>query len=198
MKTFVQYLTESQKTYEFRIKIAELDPSEYMDRLESVLEAYGLESITKPKRLPITESNIDFPNIKNAQIWLMDAVFKYPAGSEQVRAIISERAQVPQNCVFVVPRNHPEVLWRENEGELREYKAGDAVLDKPLEDNPEGKKAGADYAKAHSLLKELSKPEYAAEGGKTDAAKTLNDIPQGNTSPVGSKQNKIPSPVKGR
>lgn len=198
MKTFVQYLTENQKTYEFRIKIANCDPAEHMDKLENALEAYGLDSISKPKRLPISESNIDFPNMKNAQVWLMDAVLKYPAGSEQIRAIISERAQFPQNCIMVVPRNHPEVLWRENEGELREYKKGDAVLDKPLEDSPEGKKAGENYAKAHSLLRELSKPEYTAEGGKTDNAKTLNDIPQSNTSPVGSKQNKISSPVKGR
>lgn len=198
MKTFVQYLTESQKTYEFRIKIANCDPAEHMDRLENALEAYGLDSISKPKRLPISESNIDFPSMKNAQVWLMDAVLKYPTGSEQIRAIISERAGFPQSCVMVVPRNHPEVLWRENEGELREFKAGDAVLDKPLEDSPEGKKLGQDYAKAHSLLKELSKPEVAAEGGKTDGAQTLNDIPQGNISPLGSKQNKIPSPVKGR
>lgn len=198
MKTFVQYLTENQKTYEFRIKVACDDPTPHMDKLENALEAYGLDSISKPKRLPISESNVDFPNIKNAQIWLMDAVLKYPAGSEQIRAIIAERAQFPQHCVNVVPRNHPEVLWREGEGELREYKAGESVLDKPYEDNPEGKKLGQDYAKAHSLLKELSKPEYAAEGGKTDTAKTLNDIPQGTTSPLGSKQNKIPSPVKGR
>lgn len=198
MKTFVQYLTESQKTYEYRIKFANCDPKDSMDKLEQALEAYGLDSITKPKTLPISDSNLDFPNMKCAEIWQVDVVLRYPTNSDHLRAIISERACFPLSCLFIVPRNHPEVLWRDNEGELREYKPGQAVLDQPLEDNPDGKKAGENYSKAHSLLKELSKPEYAAEGGKTDSAKTLNDIPQGNISPVGSKQNKIPSPIKGR
>jgi hypothetical protein len=34
MKNFLKYLSESQKTYEFRIKIANIDPAEKMDSLE--------------------------------------------------------------------------------------------------------------------------------------------------------------------
>ena len=37
MKNFLTYLTESQKTYEFRIRIANSDPTEKMDALESAL-----------------------------------------------------------------------------------------------------------------------------------------------------------------
>jgi hypothetical protein len=53
-----------------------------------------------------------------------------------------------------------------------------------------------------SLIKELEdtkkyKYDYAASEGSGNP-KTTNDLPQGDKSPVGSQQNKIPSPVKGQ
>jgi hypothetical protein len=202
MKNFINYLMDSQKTYEFRIKIADIDPAEHMDRLENALEAFGLDSVSKPKRLPIMESDIDFPSFRNCQIFIMDAVLTYPCNNDQVRAMIAERACIPAANIFVVPKNHPEEIWRWNENgesELREYVQGEAVLDKPYEDDPEAKAAGVGYASFTSILKELNavKQEVAEGAAKTEAAKTTNELPQGNESPVGSKQNTIPA-VKGK
>ena len=195
MKNFLNYLQETQKIYEFRIKIANIDPTEKMDRLESVLEAYALDSISKPKRLPIKESDIDFPAMKNCQLWLMDAVLKYPCNEAQLRAIIAERAGIPQANVFVVPKNHPEEQRRWNEdgaSDIHEYKQGEDVLTQPLPEATADQKAASEgYAKAESILKELSTPKIETES-KEDNAKTTNDLPTGDLSPVGSKQNKIP------
>lgn len=200
MKNFLEHLTESQKTYEFRIKLANIDPAEHADKLKNALDAYGLESLSEAKRLPIMESDIDFPSMKNCQIYLMDAVLKYPVNDQQLRGIIGERCCIPAAQVVVVPKNHPEEIWRWNvdgQSELREFKKGEAVLDKPYEDNQEGTKAGESYAKAESILKELNAPKVETEGSEPKA-KTTNEIPTGDVSPVGSKQNKIPSPVKGK
>lgn len=203
MKNFITYLTESQKVYEFRIKFANIDPKESFDKLKAVLEAYALESLSDPKRLPIQESDIDFPSMKNCQVYLMDAVLKYPCNDAQLRSIISERAGVPPANVFIVPKNHPEEQRRWNEdgsSDIREYKQGDAVLDKPYEDNADGKKAGDAYAKAESILKELNEPTVVAEGDTTNPdgnkGKTTNELPQGTKSPVGSNQNTIPKAKK--
>jgi len=195
MKTFAKYLTESQKTYEFRIKLANVDPAEKMDVIENALNAYGLDSISKPKRLPLKESDIDFPNFKTVELYLMDAVLNYPVNDAQLRTIIAERADIPQANIVVVPKNHPEEIWRWNESgesELKEYKQGEAVLDKDYENNSEATKAGESYAKAESILKELSTPEIEIEGDATPDAETTNDLPQGDKSPVGSNQNNIP------
>ena len=200
MKNFLNYLEQSQKTYEFRIKIANTDPAEKFTALESALNAYGLESLSKPKRLPLKESDIDFPNHGTVELYLMDAVLTYPCNEYQLRTVIAERAGIPQANIFVVPKNHPEELWRWNESgesELHEYKKGEAVLDKPYEDNPEAKKAGDAYASFNSILKELTEIKLAeAEGGKTSEAKTTNDLPVGEKSPVGSQQNKLPKAKK--
>lgn len=200
MKNFLNYLEQSQKTYEFRIKIANTDPAEKQSMLESALDAYGLESLSKPKRLPLKEGDIDFPNHGTVELYLMDAVLKYPCNDYQLRTIIAERAGIPQANIFIVPKNHPEEIRRWNEegnSDIKEYKQGESVLDKPYEDNADAKKAGDAYSKFNSILKELNEVKLdEAEGGSTPAAKTTNDLPTGNKSPVGSQQNKLPKAKK--
>ena len=189
MKNFLQHLTDSKKTYEFAIKIADIDPADIIDRLKAALDAYGLESLSKPKRLPIKSSDIDFPSLTNCQLYLMDAVLTYPVNDAQLRAIVSERGAIPASNIVVVPKNHPEEVWRWNatgESEIREFKKGEAVLDKPYEaDCPSAAEASKAYSQG-SFLKELSAVKHA----KSDS-KTTNDIPTGDISPIGSTQNKI-------
>lgn len=200
MKNFLNYLEQSQKTYEFRIKIANIDPAEKLAMLESALDAYGLESLGKPKRLPLKESDVDFPNHGTVELYLMDAVLKYPCNEYQLRTIIAERAGIAQANIVIVPTNHPEEQrrWNEdNSSDIKEYAQGESVLDKPYEDDPEAKNAGDAYASFNTILKELTEIKLAeAEGDKTPAAKTTNELPTGDKSPVGSNQNKIPKAKK--
>lgn len=209
MKNFLEHLTEVQKTYEFRIKLADVDPSELDEKLKSALDAYGLESLSEAKRLPIKSNDIDFPSMSNFQLFLMDAVLKYPVNDAQLRAIVSERAGIPLSKIVVVPKGHPEETWRWNEdgtSEIKEYVQGDAELVKELpQPNAEQKAASKFYSEAGSFLKELNEVEVTVEGtdktvgGEKNPAdgKTTNELPTGEASPVGSKQNTIPSPVKG-
>lgn len=195
MKNFLQHLTESQKTYEFRIKIANIDPTETMDRLETALDAYGLESISKPKRLPLATNVLDFPAFGPTEVYLIDVVLTYPVNDEQLRQLVSERWGAPPANIIVVPKNHPEELWRNNEGELREFKKGEAVLDKDYESTD--KKLGEEYAKAESLLKELSPVKIDIAGNEKASGKTTNDLKGDTKSPIGSTQNKLPT-IKGQ
>lgn len=196
MKNFLNYLSEIQKTYEFRIKIANIDPSENLDRLRTALDSYALESLSEAKRLPIKQNDIDFPSMENCQIYLMDAVLKYPVNDAQLRAIVAERAGIPQANIIVVPKNHPEEAWRwDLEGnELREYVQGEDVLTKPLpEADADQKAASKAYSEAGSILKELNKPakfEIAGSdhtiGGEAQSSygKTTNDVAVNTKSPV--------------
>jgi len=208
MKNFLQYLSEVQKTYEFRIKIANCDPKDKLDGLKVGLAQYAVESVGAIKRLPIKANDIDFPNIPNCEVFLMDAVLKYPVNDAQLRTIVAERLGCSLSQVVVVSPNNPEEIWRWNlEGnELREYVQGEDVLTQPLpEATADQKAAGKFYSEAGTILKELNKPakfEIAGTdttiGGDKDPAygKTTNDLPQGTVDPVGSKQNSIPNPNK--
>ena len=203
MKTFLEYLGETQKTYEFKVKVANIDPKEHIESLKITLAAYAIESISTPKRLPIMENNIDFPNMKNCEIHMFEVTLKYPVMANQLRELISERLSVSLNQVFVTPSANPEELWRNNEGELREYVQGEDVLTKPLpEASADQKAASKFYSEAGTILKELNKePKFeiagkdTTVGGEKDPAyaKTSNDIAVTTKS---IPQNKIPNPGK--
>ena len=201
MKNFLQHLTDSQKTYEFRIKIANIDPADKLAALEAALDAYGLESMSKAKRLPIKSSDIDFPSMANCQIYLMDVVLTYPVNDAQLRAIVSERAGIAQSNIVVTSPNHPEEQrrWDLEGNDVREFKKGEAVLGTEYaHDECEcGEEASKAYSQG-SFLKELNKTKFEIAGNEPADGKTTNDLPQGTTSPVGSVQNKIPSPSKGK
>jgi len=203
MKTFLEYLGETQKTYEFKVKIANIDPKDHIENLKITLAAYAVESISAPKRLPIMENNIDFPNMKNCEIHVFEVALKYPVMTNQLRELISERLSVSLSQVFVTPSANPEELWRNNEGELREYVQGEDVLTKPLpEASADQKAASKFYSEAGTILKELNKePKFEIAGTDTTIggdkdpsyAKTSNDIAVTTKS---VPQNKIPNPGK--
>jgi hypothetical protein len=209
MKNFLQYLSEVQKTYEFRIKIANCDPKDKLDGLKIGLAEYAVESVAAPKRLPIKANDIDFPSIPNVEVFLMDAVLKYPVNDEKLRAIVAERLGCSLSQVVVVSPNNPEEQrrWDLEGNDIKEFKQGENVLTQPFpEANADQKAASKFYSEAGTILKELNKTakfEIAGDditiGGEKNPAynKTSNDVPAGNQSPVGSKQNLISKPKLG-
>jgi len=205
MKSFRTYLTESHKTFDFRIRLACELPDDLLSKVKTVLEAYKLDSITKPKRLPIQETP-EFPNLGPVEIHVMDAVFHYPCNDEQVRTLIAERAGINLACIRVTPKNSPYEAAREGlEQSNIGSKAGDSVL---LQDNMERERPGAGGkelvgdARIPNLIKELEetrKYQYTqAEGAPTQKAKTTNDLPVGKNSPLGGHKPKLPPAGRGR
>ena len=65
MKSFEQYLTESKKTYNFKIRVAGVVPEGFVDTMESALQKYDVINISAGKTTPIQETQIEFPNHPN-------------------------------------------------------------------------------------------------------------------------------------
>jgi hypothetical protein len=195
MKPFQTYIAELNKPYEFRIKLATVNPKgEVMDRIKSALETYQLESVSAVKSLPIQEHR-EFPQWGPCECWTFDIKVAYPVTVPQIRQTIKERAQLNPDWINV--RTLGEAVDTE-EAEAHGKDHDGALLDETeLKDAP-GAQELAGQSRIGNLLKELEsrKFEFAAE---SDAVgKTTNDQPQSNKSPVGSQQNKISSPVKGK
>lgn len=196
MKTYSQYLYHTQKTYEFRIKVANVDVSEAnLLAIKNALDAYGVENIGKPKRLPI-QSHVDFPKMGPCECHVIDVCLNYPTTPELLAQIVSERALINKAQVCVKTKDQDE---QSTAAEAAGEHEG-ALLDKQeLESTPEAQSV-VGQARVGSLLKELDKLTRKYEFAATEKAKTAstNELPQGTKSPVGSSQNKIPSPVKGK
>lgn len=197
MKSFKAYLTESQKTYNFRIRMACEMTSEIESKVKQALEQYKVESVSSPKRLPIQESPL-FPNMGPVEINIFDVSVCYPANDDLIRNVIAECGCCPAANIRVTPTDSPfEAIL---DGKEMSNPDGKTVLSEPemKTNSPDTDLVGD--ARIPSIMKELEETrryQYAnAAGGVTAKGKTSNDFPQGTSNPVGSKQNKIPKPVK--
>lgn len=195
MKSLQQYFYEAKKVYEFKVKIAmESIDAAQLKKIRNALEAYKLEELGAPKRLPISEHR-DFPKVGPCQCYLIDVSVGYPTREDEIRQLIINRANIGEECVRVYPKNQ----YESNE-EFEAYgkdHSGSLLADKTLKDVPGSQKlVGA--ARVDSMLKELETRKYEfSKADKSAPGETTNSLPTGDKSPVGSKQNSIPSPVKG-
>jgi len=194
MKSFQSYMYEAKKVYDFRIKIAQHEMDKpAVDRLKSALEAFQLETITAPKRLPIQEHR-DFPKMGPCECYVIDIGVNYPTIAPQIRQLVAERAGINSECVCVYTLDEHGYT---DEAELRGQDHQGAYLNEPELTADAGGQELAGQVRVGSLLKELEsrKYEFAATEKTTGAMSTDGE---GVTSPVGTHQNKIPSPVKGK
>lgn len=197
MKSFTQYLYHTQKVYEFRVKVADVDMTEdNLARIKNALETYGVESMGKPKRLPIQE-HAEFPKMGPCECHIIDIGLKYPTTTEQLQHVVAERAMLDKGRVCVYTKDQHEQIAASEDTQLEDG----ALLEKPeLKDEP-GAQELVGQARVSSFLKELEKnkvSKFEVAGKEKADGTTTNSLPLGTKSPVGSSQNKIPSPVKGK
>lgn len=204
MKSFKTYLTESTKVYEFRVKLAcEMDKAAE-EKLKAALEAYQLESFKAGTHLPIAE-HIDFPQCGPTEVNVYEVALHYPVIENQLRQLIHEKASIALECIRVIPgyKTSPYEAILAGTEQSKTWKEGDAVL---AQEEMTTESASEDLVgdkRVSSLLKDLEEElkdtrQWLGAANVPAQAKDTNKLPQGNVSPVGSRQNKIPSPVKGR
>jgi len=190
MRAFADYLTESAKKYMFRVRIATEMSKEQMDRMKIALEKYDCDGISEPKRLPITQKTLGFDHLDHPEIYVIDVVTNYPCSPIELQALFHSAAGIPSGLVMITTPNQ-EILAAPIASEAGE---GKAVLEKDLPKNTYPQVL-ADLEQAIAT-KEPSKYQYTYAAKKTSTGKTSNDFPQNTTSPIGTKQNKIPNPYK--
>jgi len=189
MKSLAQYIVESEQTYEFKIKIATIEVDDAMlDRIEHALAAYDVATISKPKHLPITAKNYDFPSIKSCcDITILNATLRCPCTDEQIRAALGAQGRIPLANIVVTPKNQPEEMRRDEEEDETTQKNKEAILTKDLE-NVSGGQDQVGGKRLDSMLKELETRKMEFEVTPEKAPKTSNDFPQNNKSPTGSRK----------
>jgi hypothetical protein len=185
MKTFHQYLAESERTYDYRIKILGDAAPDFVKNLEDKLKQFDIVKISKPKTTPVMKLLKDFPGEENQSVTSMEVSFRYPAIEPQIMQIAQLLGHNP---------NHVRLLTTPYENsqdkELADITAQNKDLIKDTDyPNPDAEQAALkkDYgveAHQHDVLKNAYRSDYTIAGGKTPAAETTNNLPQGMTSPI--------------
>ena len=166
MKPFQSYIFEINKPYEFRVKMATVNPSTVMDKIKNALEAYQLESVSAVKSLPVQEHR-EFPQWGGpCECWQFDVKVAYPTTSAYIRQTIKERAHLNPDWICVKTLNEDEY---NNEFEMHGKDHDGSLLEQPELKADAGGQELAAQARVGSLLKELEsrKYEFAAEGEKS-------------------------------
>lgn len=188
MKTFKDYLTESKKTYDFKIKIAgELDTS-YDSHLKSILEKYAVSSFKKTGKTPTQSLPLDFPRVQNASVNVYEVSLDYPTTTFELREYITAQCKLGMDHVVVRSPNEPTEAYQEPVAENDSALLGTDYEDKGIDGKQYyGSEYNASFVKALNDDLKASRKARGEVIPNTADGKTLNDVAQNNKSPVGSK-----------
>jgi hypothetical protein len=201
MKSLNEYLTESKKQYDLRIKMAiplgETIDSSIDDKMDVFLKRYSPASISSARKLMTQTNPLEFANQGTAiDVYIVDAKLNLPVAPHILQQQLVEYLSIPEYKLKV----------RNLEDPLNE-------LDEPEDESPKEAIMGTDYsgdeAKNNSryyggeynvdFLKGLEsrKFEYASsDSDGAGSAPEIGETTEGNkTSPL-SGHNSIPNPSK--
>ena len=129
MKSFTHYLTESQKQYPFRIKIASEMTTEQENLMKQLLGKYTRENALKnfkKSKTPIQALPLDFPQVKNSEVHIYEVVLDWPTTQQELTEYLSSGLGVGKQQLVVRSPNEPTEEYQN----VEEPRKG-ALLDDP-------------------------------------------------------------------
>ena len=197
MKNFQEYLAESQRTYNYRVKIVgDVEPG-FVKALEEKLRQFDPVKVSAVKKTPIQLKPADFPAHANESVSSMDCEFRYPAIEPQIQQI-ARLLGLDENRIRLLTTPYEDSMADEKEKIEDQNKNLLTDTDYPAPD-AEQKALSKDYSAPydqHAVLKNAYRSEFTVAGGKTPPAKTTNDLPMGTSSPM-TRVKRTPRPATG-
>jgi hypothetical protein len=197
MKQFKDYLAESERVYNYRIKIVGDVSIEFMSQLKQKLDQFDPVKIGSQKSTPVQMSPADFPKFNNDSVTSFDVEFRYPAIEPQIKQLAQILGLDP-NRIIMQTSAFDDSIDKERKDVEDENKNLLSDTDFPAPDK-EQKALSKDYSapyNQHAVLKNAYRSDFTVAGGKTPPAKTTNDLPMGNNSPM-TKVKRPPRPATG-
>ena len=185
-----QILTESKKTYPFKIGIAGEVSKETVDAMESALAKFVVEKISAGKKTPITKRPLDFPALENMEVTYYDVELGYPTTAYGLQQYIKNCCGIQESHLIVRNPNEPQEEYQEEKSDA----PYEAKLNSAYEDSKDEQKSGGN-SRVMDLLKELEKerkersaPDAIGEIKAPKDGGTTSKVDDGNkTSPISGK-----------
>jgi hypothetical protein len=198
MKKFNEYLAESQRVYNYRIKIVGDVPSGFIKALEEKLKQFDPAKISEVKTTPVQLNPAEFPAYSNERVSHMDCEFRYPAIEPQIQQI-AQLLGLDPNRIRMLTVPYEDSMNKERVDVEEQNKDLLTDTDFPAPDKQQ-KALSKDYSTGpydHAVLKNAYRSNFEIAGGKTPAATTTNDLPMGDDSPM-SAVKRPARPLTGR
>jgi hypothetical protein len=197
MKPFAKYLAESERTYNYRIKVVGDVPAGFFKELRDKCQQFDIVKMSDAKSTPVRKVIPDFPAFPNQAMSIVDVEFKYPAVEPQIKQL-AQLLGLDPNRIVMNTTPYEESLTDENSKIEDQNKD---LLDSPYPaPDAEQRALKKDYATGpydHEVVKNAYKTNFTVAGGKTPPAKTTNELPMGDKSPM-TNIKRSPKPATGR
>jgi len=167
MKTFKEYLTESKKVYNFKVKVAGEIPENFEKDLKTRMEKYSVVGFNKMKTTPVQKTPLDFPELTNKEVTVYEVILEYPVTAPELINEIKDIG-LTEECFRVRGSEEPSEV---DQLQADSEPSGEALLDEMDMDKGNSKIKHKDYFGDDfnkSFLKDLSKTakERCKEDGK--------------------------------
>ena len=184
MSTFKDYLTESTKSYDYKIKIAGEPKDIDKNALETALQKFDLASMSAGKSTPIMSLPLDFPRLSNEQVTIFDVTTNYPESPRVMHEYLSDLLRIPATHLVVRKPGEPTEEYQADMEAEKKSEYASKLQDIEMKDAPQHK-AEEHYGDKYnmSLLKELMKDR---EENKDHPKEKANIMPNEDDKTAGS------------
>jgi hypothetical protein len=193
MKSFTEYLTESKKRYDFRIKIAGDMSAEQEDNMKRLLGRFTNENTLtgfKKSKTPIQAVPLDFPQVKNCEVNIYEVTLDFPTTQHELTEYLATELGIGKQNLVVRRPGEPSEEYQ-TPGEERE---GALLLDPNYKEAPNaqfenfyGDKYNTGFVKELNDILKLQRKERGEEIPTEGAAKYNTDAEPNNKSLFGGK-----------
>jgi len=178
MRSFKEILTESKKTYEFKIGVAGPLPEGCVDKLETALKKYNVVNMTSGKKTPIQERPLDFPKLQNMEVTYWDTEIEYPTTAHVLEEYLSNCCSIPETHLIVRNANDPRIEYQEE--------TDNSPYETMLTKEDMGGESAQDSVGGNRVMDLLKELESARKERDHDGA---DGAPQGESKDIGDAEN---------
>lgn len=193
MKTFFDYLVESEKTYAYRIKIAGEVRPDAIKGMKEKLAQFEPVKIGDVRTTPVQKTLSDFPGVENQRVHMFDVELRYPAIHPQITSI-GQMLGIDPNLICFKTVGYEEGMEQELDKiqDQNQNLLTDTDFPAPDKEQKQLKKEYEAVGKDKEVVQNSYRSRFTVAGGRTPPAETTNDLPQGDKSPIGG-QNRLPA-----
>ena len=197
MSTFKQYLSESAKSYDYKIKVAGQIDKDFAPRMETALGKFEVAKMSAGKKTPIQTMPLDFPALTNEEVTIFDVTTNYPASSREMKEYLGACMNVPQTHIVVRKPNEPSEEYQEQMAVAGKSEYKNKLQDIEYKDAP---KVDAKEFHSHeanmSLLKELLKDREVNKDHPKEKENITTKEDEKANSPLTTPTNPHPDPKR--
>ena len=197
MSTFKDYLTESTKSYDYKIKIAGEPKDIDKNALETALQKFDLASMSAGKSTPIMTLPLDFPRLSNEQVTIFDVTTNYPESPRVMHEYLSDLLRIPMTHIVVKKPGEPSEQYQDEMQVAKKSEYATKLQDVEMKDAPKvnpDEHTGDKYNMG--LLKELLKDREVNKDAPKEKENAMSKEEVGTPSPLTKSTNPHPDPKR--